>query len=114
MLKSATQTVTAGVNALTITSPNVKTAFLKAYLVVVHGAGAMDTDITVQITDEDSNILWQDAMPNGEATLLTSAQRCEFTFPGLGLPIPVKKNCVVTVSAGAANETTELNILYNI
>ena len=114
VLKSRTQTATNAANALTITSPNIKTIFLKAYLACSYGSGAGDTDITVQITDENKTVLWQDAMPANGATLLTSAPRCSFVFPGLGLPVPPGKNLTVTVLATAANETTELNILYNI
>lgn len=114
MLKSKTQTKTNAANALTITSPNTKMAFLKAYLVTGYGSAVGTTDVTIQVTDEDSNVLWQDSMNTGTIAQGMGLYRASYEFPGLGLPIPVKKNCTVTVSSGGANYTTELNLLYNI
>lgn len=114
MYKTKTQTKTNAENKLTLTSPNTKYIFLKQYLVACHGAGAADTDITIQITDEDGNVLWEDAIANGEATLSTGPYRVGWTFPGKGLLAPAKKNLIVTVSAGAADEITELSLLYDI
>jgi hypothetical protein len=113
-LKTATQTKATGVNAVTITSPNTKQIFLKSYLVALYGSAAGTTGLTFQITDEDSNVLWEDAHPAGVADKVIGTGRLEFTFPENGLPVPVGKNLVATLATPGANEASEVNLIYYI
>lgn len=115
MYKTSTQT--AGVNngnAVTLTSPNVKYLFLKQYLVALTGTDGPAATVTIQITDEDSNVLWEDAILIGVTNENTGGFRVAHTFPGKGLPIPAKKNCVFTVSNPGAATGSEVSLLYDI
>lgn len=99
---------------LTITSPNTKYIFLKQYVVAARGTGPT-ASITIQITDEDSNVLWEDAIHEAIATLATGPFRVDHTFPGKGLPIPKGKNCLIVCGdPGDAGAFIEVSALYDI
>jgi hypothetical protein len=110
-----TQTGTSGLTTaqtLTLTSPNTKYLFLKQYVVAIYGKVTPD-GVTIQITDEDDNVLWEDAIPKCLATFGTQ-QRAAHTFPGKGLMAPVGKNLKVVVSDPGTDSGTEVSLLYDI
>jgi hypothetical protein len=110
-----TKTGTSGLTTaqtITVTSPNTKHIFLKQYVVATVGEPTPD-GITIQITDEDSNVLWEDAIPKRVATFSTHT-RVSHTFPGKGLMIPKGKNLLMVIGDPGAASGTEANILYTI
>jgi hypothetical protein len=112
--RSSTQTAAVNNgNALTITSPNNKTIYLKQYLVACTGTTGPPATMTIQITDEDSNVLWEDAiLETGGAE--HGSYRVDHTFPGRGLQITPKKNAVITVGNGGATTGSEVSALWSI
>jgi hypothetical protein len=100
-------------NALTITSPNVKTIYLKQYLVACTGTTGPASTMTIQITDEDGNVLWQDAILEVGAAE-SGPYRVSHTFPGRGLQITPKKNAVITVGNGGATTGSEVSAMWSI
>jgi hypothetical protein len=116
VLKTKTQTAAVNnANSLTITSPNTKIMFLKAYLVAYTGTDGPAATMTIQITEEGNlTPLWEDAILIGVTNENSGPFRAYFTFPGLGLPIKTGKNCTVAVSSGGAATGSELSLIYNI
>jgi hypothetical protein len=115
MYKTSTKTVAVNtVNAITLTSPNAKYIFLKQYLVALMGTDGPANSVTIQITDEDSNVLWEDGILIGVTSEHTGGFRVSHTFPGKGLMAPANKNLIVTVSAAGAATSSELSLLYDI
>jgi hypothetical protein len=112
-----TKTQTKGVNTannITLTSPNSKHLFVKQYLWAATGTDGPAATVTLQIVDEDSNVLWEDAVLIGVTNENTGPFRMGWTFPGKGLPIKAGKNVSInTIAAGAATGS-ELSILYDI
>jgi hypothetical protein len=110
-----TKTGTSGLTTaqtITITSPNTKHIFIKQYLVAIYGAPTPD-GATIQITDEDDNVLWEDALAKAVATF-SADTRASHTFPGKGLPIPVGKNAKIVIGDPGASSGTECSVLYDI
>lgn len=116
MYKTKTQTAAVNNgNAVTITSPNSKYIFLKQYLVACTGTDGPASTMTIQITDEDGNVLWEDAILIGVTNEHSGPFRVSHTFPGKGLMTPVPgKNLIVTVSNGGAATGSEVSLLYDI
>jgi hypothetical protein len=115
LLKTSTQSKAVNTaNAITITSPNTKTIFIKGYLLAYTGTDAPAVTTTLIITDEDGNELWQDGSAAGATNESSNTSRLSWTFPGKGLPIPPGKNAVVTAIAAGAATSTELNVMYYI
>lgn len=120
MIKTKTQTKTNAANAVTLTNPYntvtgvKKVIFLKSYLVAAYGSAVGSTDLTIQITNETGDVLWEDVICTGAVGAGLGPMRASFEFPGKGLPSPPGENLVVTVAAGAANESTECSVVYDI
>jgi hypothetical protein len=113
--RSSTQTAAVNnANALTITSPNNKTIFLKQYVVACTGTDGPAATMTIQITDEDSNVLWEDAILIGVTNEHSGPFRVDHTFPGRGLQITPKKNAIVTAGNGGAATGSEVSVLWSI
>lgn len=111
-----TKTGTSGLTTaqtITITSPNTKMIFIKQYVVATYGVPSPD-GATIQLTDEDGNVLWEDAIAKSAGTLPANPMRVSHTFPGKGLPIPVGKNALLVIGDPGANAGTEASVLYNI
>ena len=100
--------------AITITSPNTKMIFLKQYVVACYGTDGPQAAVTIQVTDEDTNVLWEDAIMMEVATVSTGPFRVDHTFPGRGLSCPIGKNMIVTVSDPGTGSGTECSVLYSI
>jgi hypothetical protein len=98
---------------LTITSPNTKCIFIKQYVIATYGAPSPD-GITIQITDEDSNVLWEDAIAKSTGTLPANPMRVPHTFPDQGLKVAAGKNVAVVVSDPGAGSGTEASVLYTL
>jgi len=100
---------------VTITSPNTKMIFLKQYLVAAAGTVEPTTTITIQIVDEDDNVLWEDAILCSLENDSTGPFRVDHTFPGRGLSCPMGKNMKIVVGdPGGAGSHTECSVLYSI
>ncbi|MFQ5770891.1 MAG: hypothetical protein ACE5HX_10175 [bacterium] len=111
MIKTKTQTKAAAVNAVTITSPNSKMIRIWGYSVSFYGSAALSADVTIQLTDEDGNVLWEDGITRAIANQSPTPAKMVFPKP---IFIPVGKNAVLTAASGGANTTTEVSVLYDI
>jgi hypothetical protein len=93
---------------ITKTAPSNQRLIVTSYLVVVRAAAA-GADISVAITDDADNVLWQDYIGSGASR----GDRCGFTFPeGLEILVSGRASAEVNlvVGAGGAAAITELNL----
>lgn len=113
MIKTAIGTSTANAaKTTTITSPNTKTIKIFSYLVTYKGADFNASDITIDIKDEDDNVLWSDCITQGAAT--AADFRASFNFGNRPLYLQPGKNAKVVVSAGGANVLTITSVQYDL
>lgn len=114
MIKTAVGTGSANATTtVTITSPNTKMIRIYGYELSCAGTAALTADPEFAIKDEDGNLLWEVNFKRGVANGPNSSLPHSFIFPR-PLFIPVGKNAVLTMTAGGANVTTTISVMYDI